>query len=61
MKLSNGKQFQIRLFRRLKVVAKKVFHIGVTFGEVAEANGEGPCLRCVGKSVQGAQDVPSVR
>lgn len=51
MKLSNGKSFSLNFLARLVIVAKKWLHIPVTFGEVAEANGEGPCQRCVGRAI----------
>lgn len=53
MKLSNGKAFSLNFLPRFAVVAKKWLRIPVTFGEVAEANGDGPCRRCVGRAVTG--------
>jgi alkylated DNA nucleotide flippase Atl1 len=41
----------MNLGRRFIVTIKKYLGIGVTFGEVAKANGDGPCQRCVGRAL----------
>lgn len=37
--------------KRILLMIKRAFGYPVTFGEIAEANGEGPCKRCVGRAV----------
>jgi len=43
----------MRFFARIKLGIKRLMGVPVTYGEIAHANGEGPCERCVGQSVSG--------
>lgn len=38
---------------RFLLILKKWLGFRMTYGELSEIAGEGPCLRCVGRSVEG--------